>query len=413
MQDLASVEKGTPAPLRSRLWRVAPALFLFILPFAHTVALRLSALAVTLVTALILWRRLASPGMLCKLPLALWIAVALLSLLWAVDPAYSADELKNELGYSMATFVSFLVLTHDDEVLDWWLWILLAGLPVLCVGALVGYGQQGPWYEGRYLPGPGDFSTHVVVLAPLLALTAYRHGSSRLTYLIIAPVALAMLVAGYLTYNQIMWVALLAEAIVLAALWPKSRRWRLLAVLAAISVLAAGAFLGTAVARGKIQEVSVAAVRGQLASDPRLPIWQGSLELIGGSPWRGVGFGRRSLYKAHPELKTGYGLWHAHNLILNYGVQMGLPGVLAILLLLGCLAARFWRLRGAADRPLQVLGACGLAIVIGMLMKNMTDDFFVRHQALLFWSTCGMLLGYAARRSAEPLPLNSARPRST
>jgi len=249
----------------------------------------------------------------------------------------------------------------------------------------------------------GDFSTHVVVLAPLLPLLAYRYGSPRLTYLIIAPAALMMLAAGYLTYNHMMWVALIAQAFVLAVLWPTSRRGRLILVVAAVSVLAIGAFLGTAVARGKIQEVSVDAVWGQLASDPRLPIWRGSLELIGESPWRGIGFGRRSLYKARPDLKSGYGLWHAHNLILNYGVQMGLPGVLAIVLLLGCLAARFWRLHGSGDRSLQVLGACGLAIITGMVMKNMTDDFFVRHQALLFWSICGMLLGCGSRRSANPL----------
>jgi hypothetical protein len=41
--------------------------------------------------------------------------------------------------------------------------------------------------------------------------------------------------------------------------------------------------------------------------------------------------------------------------------------------------------------------------VAGVFLKNMTDDFFVRENALLFWALVGMSLGYAKRRSlAKP-----------
>ena len=37
-------------------------------------------------------------------------------------------------------------------------------------------------------------------------------------------------------------------------------------------------------------------------------------------------------------------------------------------------------------------------------MKNLTDDFFVRHNALVFWALNGMLLGLGQRLGMERAP---------
>mgnify|MGYP006866175926 CR=1 FL=1 len=47
---------------------------------------------------------------------------------------------------------------------------------------------------------------------------------------------------------------------------------------------------------------------------------------------------------------------------------------------------------------LLAVGAAGLALVVGVVAKNMTDDFFVRHNALLFWSLTGAALGTTLAR---------------
>src|SRR6266853_4552501 len=67
-------------------------LLLFVLPFPGTVALRLVCLAVAFLVAIALWRRLVPPAIPCKPALLAWMAVAFLSLAWAVDPAYSLGE---------------------------------------------------------------------------------------------------------------------------------------------------------------------------------------------------------------------------------------------------------------------------------------------------------------------------------
>jgi hypothetical protein len=48
-----------------------------------------------------------------------------------------------------------------------------------------------------------------------------------------------------------------------------------------------------------------------------------------------------------------------------------------------------------------VLGAIGLALVAAFLVKNLTDDFFNRHNALVFWALNGLLIGLGRRRGAR------------
>jgi hypothetical protein len=56
-------------------------------------------------------------------------------------------------------------------------------------------------------------------------------------------------------------------------------------------------------------------------------------------------------------------------------------------------------LRFAAD-PSAATAACGIALIAvlaGMLTRNMTDMLFVRQNSLLFWGVTGVLLAWGAR----------------
>jgi hypothetical protein len=44
----------------------------------------------------------------------------------------------------------------------------------------------------------------------------------------------------------------------------------------------------------------------------------------------------------------------------------------------------------------------GLCVLAGFVVKNLTDDFMHRHNALVFWALNGMLLGLARARSRPP-----------
>jgi O-antigen ligase len=145
-----------------------------------------------------------------------------------------------------------------------------------------------------------------------------------------------------------------------------------------------------------VQNVNVSAVQ----RDVRWDLWHFSLERIAERPLAGGGFGRASfnlLYRDY-HLSTGSPLWHAHNMVINKGIQMGVPGVVAFLALWLAMAIAAYRIRTRPDlRPWAI--AC-LAMMAGVFMRNMTDDFFIRDHALMFWLLCGALLGAAREEEA-------------
>src|SRR5260370_41700911 len=89
--------------------------FLFRFPFRGAVALRLTCLAAACLLVVISWRRLAPPPFPCKWAIALWAGVAIASLHFAVDPAYSLSEIRSEVGYALIACVAFLAWTRDER----------------------------------------------------------------------------------------------------------------------------------------------------------------------------------------------------------------------------------------------------------------------------------------------------------
>ena len=89
--------------------------------------------------------------------------------------------------------------------------------------------------------------------------------------------------------------------------------------------------------------------------------------------------------------------WHAHNIVLNQGFQLGLAGMVAVLGVFAALAAHWLRLARNGDATLKVIGIAGVLMVIGVLTRNLTNDLFQRDLALLFWALNGALAGYAER----------------
>jgi O-antigen ligase len=133
--------------------------------------------------------------------------------------------------------------------------------------------------------------------------------------------------------------------------------------------------------------------------DVRWPLWQFCLERIADRPLDGGGFGREAFKMLFPDYYRDHAdLWHAHNMVLNKGIQMGIPGMAAFLALWIALTAACARgLRIAELRPWAI---AALAMMAGIFVRNMADDFFVRDHALLFWLLAGASLG-AQRQPAS------------
>lgn len=388
------------------LWPAA--IFLFILPFTGTVALRLTSLAIATAITFITWRTQPIPPISFKLPLLLWAGMALLSLSKALDPAYTLGEIKNEIGYTMLAFFTFYSLTQGER--EWKLWnrVLILGFLVISASGISAYWlAHGKWVTNGPHGGVGDYSTYLILVLPFILLgtikTPLTKFPANLTWLLL-PI---LLVGGYLTLNRAFWPALLVVAATFIFLYhfrthPLQISKRTLVIFILLGTLAAVPFIAVVKHKVIITESNRVIPETTIQGDPRIPLWKFAFENIRDHPLTGAGFGRgalRQTLKSH--FNNGQQLWHAHNLFLNYAVQMGVGGLLAIMLLFLAIGKEFWKLYRSTKPDISLIGIVGLALLSGVIAKNMTDDFFVRQHALLFWALVGMCLGYGKRHAHE------------
>lgn len=391
-----------------RPWmRLAPfAVFLFILPFPGTVALRLLALAVGVAACAWVWHKDGFPHVPASYALLLWTGCALLSLAAAIDPAYSLGEIKNEIGYAMAAYLGFITLTRTRANANFFLAALILGSLALAAIAFWEHfaSNSAYWNERGLAGGSGSYSTYLLALLPALLWAGCVLPHKQRWSLVTGLIALQLVVAA-LAGQRAFWLVFALQAL-LALYLLRARGFitisapRLRAIGVAAVILSAIAIAGAAVKRDTIA----------WSQDPRITTWPAVSARILEHPLAGKGFGREIMKKAYPDLLSQEypAVWHAHNLFLNYGMSLGVPGVIAIALVFFMLLRKFWELSRAEDRIIAMAGICGVLLVTGVVVRNLTNDFFQRDLALLFWSIAGMLLGYAQHAQQASRAPNTA-----
>jgi O-antigen ligase len=382
----------------------APFLVLLaVIPFPHTAALRLVCVIAAFAVAIATWRRSAVPPVPCKASIVLWTAVALASLIWAFDRAYSLSEIKAEIGYSVMVYLAFFAFTRSEPVLRAQLFALACGAAVISAWAVAGYVALGGWKETAGYGGVGNFATDAVSVLPALVVLA---GQGRAARFAAGGVFAVLAVASVLSAQRILWPVLAVQLLI--ALW-LARRAGLLRVpartlvLATVAVAVVGGTIMLVAQSMRFQQPRAPVASGEMVdADTRWRNWPKVTARIMEHPWTGAGFGRQVMMHAYPDLvppENPY-FWHAHNTVLNYGLSMGLPGMAALLFLFLSLLRQHWKLLRHDDATVRLIGIAGTMLVVGVFLRNQVNDFFVRDGALLFWALNGALLGAALRRAS-------------
>jgi O-antigen ligase len=314
-------------------------------------------------------------------------------------------EFKNELGYAMMTFVAFFAVSRDEKHVRWMLLALAAGALLLCTGALVAVVRLGRWDPNGWHGGIAAYATYLAAAVPAVVLLGFINADLRLR-LIAGLLLLIMLAAGFYSGHRIVWLVLFFQVCV-ALVFLRNRlkistaRLSLIIVLLTLSVSTVLFYIQ--LTRFSNYDWNVPTIKQtEIDRDDRTAFWPKVSERILERPMQGVGFGRGIMNKAYKDLipANNHELWHAHNVVLNYGLSMGLPGMLAIIVLFGALALQYWQFCKTRDHRLRLIGMCGIALVGGVFARNMVNDFFLRDGALLFWALNGMFLGLGMRMKA-------------
>ena len=301
----------------------------------------------------------------------------------------------------MLAFFTFYSMTQGER--EWKLWnrVLMLGFLVISASGISAHWlAHGNWVTNGPHGGVGDFSTYLILVLPFILMGAVKTPLTKFPGNLIWLLLPILLVGGYLTLNRAFWPALLIVAVVFVFLYhfrtqPTRISKRTLGGFILLVIIATVPFIAVVKHKIVVTESNTTIPETTIQGDPRISLWKFAVENIKERPLTGAGFGRGSLRQT---LKNH---WHAHNLFLNYAVQMGVGGLLAIMLLFWAISKEFWKLYRSTKPDISLIGIVGLALLGGFIVKNMTDDFFVRQHALLFWALVGMCLGYGKRRAQK------------
>lgn len=216
--------------------------------------------------------------------------------------------------------------------------------------------------------------------------------------IVLAGATLVMAAALVLTFSAGAWVAVGLSALVVAAL--RGERSRRIAAIAAVVGLG-----GLGVAALRIPRIGSHFDLQSGTGVIRLEVWRSALHMLADHPLRGIGLDNFLYYYQHgyrlPDAWREPDLSHPHNLILDFWLSLGLPGLLLLLLGVGrfaTLVRRAWARPDPTDRAL-IAGALG-AMVDTVVHGLVDNSFFLVDLAVLFWLTFAIVA--IACRVARP-----------
>lgn len=256
----------------------------------------------------------------------------------------------------------------------------------------------------------GAYLAMLVPLTLALAIIAVRGWRRRLLLLLLG----AELVVVALSLARAAWLAAGSGVAVFGLLWVwgrSDRRERRLGGAVAVAVGVLGLGLGAT--------VLLRAQSGSLAA--RRTIWVAVGQLVAARPLLGYGPDALAVFFPRvfpPQLVYYHGrefiVDRAHNLLLDWAVTLGVPGVLAILLVLAAFfALGYRRVAGASRRSgggeltdRDILLAACLAAVAGNLAGNLVS-FDVTATAMATWLLYALATSPAMGRETQ-IPSNSS-----
>jgi putative inorganic carbon (hco3(-)) transporter len=367
--------------------------------------------AVFLVALVVTLRRLAVGVIPVPWHPVLWVPLALL--MWVVVSFYTAVD----QGVALKVFASLagglvfaaVVFGACRELADvrWLLGALTVAGGVVGVTALEGGAQFESAYGGANVSGrlegafdsPNQLGAFCALLTPIAV--AFVFAVRGLAARVLATSGLLLVVSALmLSLSRGAWLGVAVAGVYMLF---KLREVRRLLLALAIPALVAGIALSSVDATDNPElEVIGERARSFTARNPydgRAEIWAEAWRQVKDSPVTGQGPGAFPLVSVRADsAASSVSPDHAHNLMLNWAAETGLPGLLlvgAFILAIAIVGRRAARAAlGRRDRRsyLLVVGMTSGLLALGV--QNLTVDYPLGNAVvhLAMWATIGLLL---------------------
>jgi O-antigen ligase len=343
---------------------------------------------------------------------AIWVVTVLIYSLLGSDWRISLLHIRGDVLTPILACLVCYSLVRQTRIIWPILTALIAGLIVLMVMVVDDpFRPMIGLHEPRYV-SVGWLSTWLVMLAALVPLGwIIKWSNDRLASAMSILSVCAILIAAWFTANRIIWICFGVMAIIYMLMSlhnaVQSRR-HLAAISVAILAACAALFYISSDIRASHFPDAVDGAVSLLKNDDRQIIWRKAVGLIAERPLAGHGYqleaGRLALAQQFENPWHREVIRQAHNIVLNAAIQTGIPGALSLLALFAGLLLAFWHAWQHANHAEQKCYAiCGVMLIAGFFLRNMTDDFFSRHAVLLLGALIGVLLAASTSERTNPL----------
>lgn len=430
---------GSPRSIATQVVGIAWVLMIGVVAIGHVTALRNTLTILVSLVSLVLylrdWRALP-----CKAIVFALLAWATVSLCWSSAPDVTLSKLRTDFLIPLLAGAATFYFVRQAEGLRYVVAGIVFGLVALGVLSTFAYIPQGvvpanwPLEQSggivrplpHWYPGPGDASMFAILaIGPLCMAWRLLRNCPEAARMRVAFVAAGGL-ATYVLVTTNNRNAVLVAPLVLGFQWlldrrsntavearPHARRGLRSAYVAAalvcgVIVLASILEFG---ARQRLTYlhrplVGESAAIELVSADTRPMIWRYYLERGLAHPWIGFGFGRtvpgiglktqadRALADVEPNAYI-----HAHNVLLNWWLQLGVVGVTLLCAALGAMlsTARSLSAKAGRSRRACVVLHALYAVCLATLARNLTDDFLVFGMATMFCVCVAAMLGELSR----------------
>lgn len=241
---------------------------------------------------------------------------------------------------------------------------------------------------------PNVLAGSLVILAPLpLAYLIFNwHEINWLKRIAASLLNLVVLSVIALTQSRGSWLALVAVILVLFIMrW----RWGWISwiIVATLGIVAIIQFGPTTILQTMVHETSVGGLNG------RIEIWSRAIYMLQDFPYTGVGMGTfgdavETLYPFYPPITEI--VPHAHNLFLQVGIDLGIPGLiawLATLLLMILISWQIFHIGKHQQNSLNTGLGAGLALSqLALIIHGLTDavTWGMVRPAPIMWAIWGI-----------------------
>ena len=375
---------------------------IFILPFAHTMTLRLLAIfipAFLWLLDIIITKDFKIKRSILDLPVLFLLVWGLLSTLLSVDIKYSFKEYRGDM------LIGFLLLYSsinniEERTVERILDLLVVSAVVVSIYGILEYkgliGQmESPGRVDSVTPDYNYFSTYLILVLPILFYRFYM-GSAKMRVIYFS-VTLIAAIALILTFTRAAWIAAFAEIIFFGIFINR----KILIILFAVVII--GSIIMNF--KHKIPITASESLKTQIAHpahsyNDRIDLWRFGIVHLKDRAVFGFGYGRANFAKVYPEFfKRSILLFHTHNTFLNISLELGIPGLIALLWLFWVILKTLWKDWKDKLNENRILSFAIFVSVVGFLVRIQFDHLLVDEMALMLWLLVGM--GFAISKRKE------------